>query len=85
MILARVYTNTVNVKYTCMQDVDPNQESLIYADIITSPGSSGNQFSIFLDDDRVEYAKIEQKAKGDPISATKMLPERSAKIQSTKG
>ena len=84
MILARVYAITVNMKYTCMQDVDPNQESLIYADIITSPGSSGNQFSIFLDDDRMEYAQIEQKTRGDPLTATNISPARNGKTQSTK-
>ena len=75
----------LDMKYTCMQDVDPNQDSLIYTDIITSPGNSANQFSIFLDDDRVEYATIEQKTRGDPLTATKMSPPRNAKTQSTKG
>ena len=62
-----------------MQDED----ALIYADIVTSSGFTNNQFSIFMDDDKVEYAEIENGRPKNAPATTKAISARNTERMGT--
>ena len=51
---------------TKLQDAEPSDQSLIYADVVTC----SSKVNMVMDDDRVEYAEVERTVTGEPLTKT---------------